>query len=158
MWEVITIGCIVQYARCFASGVRRPLNIDFLADAPEEIKKSHEYFYGIRDKHIAHSVNYSEDNAVMVEFEMNGTVPQRVLHISTKSHRLIGIGDAEIPLLKELAQWVFSKLKIEYQKEISRIERLTKEIPPADLLNLGIAPKSSFFQHTKLMKKSRKNQ
>lgn len=158
MWEVITIGCIVQYARCFSSGVRRPLSLDFLSDAPDEIRNNHEYFYGIRDKHIAHSVNYSEDNSVMVEFEMNGVVPQQALHISTRSHRLIAIGDAEIPLLKELAHWVLAKLSIEYQKEISRVEMLVKKIPPADLINLDIAPRSSFFQHTKLLKKSRKNQ
>jgi len=155
VWEAVSTACVIAYARCFASGFRRSLEHTLLDIAPEHIKKTHTYFIEIRNKHVAHSVNSSEDNAVMLEFGMRGMTPQGVISATTRSHRLIPIGESEIPKLRELVSWVDGQIEPLYMAELDKVLNAARKLSPHELLDLGIAPRRSFFQHDKLLTRRR---
>jgi hypothetical protein len=59
-------AALVSYARVFKGGVRR-FDVDSLLERlPPDARPTHEYFMGLRDRHVAHSVNALEQHAVGV--------------------------------------------------------------------------------------------
>jgi hypothetical protein len=158
VWEALSTACVVAYARCFASGVRRPLDRNFLDAAPAHLQKAHTYFLSVRNKHVAHSVNSFEDNTVMLEFGMRGTVPQKVVGATTRSNRLTPIGETEIPQMRELVCWLEDQITPLYSEQMKRVLEVAEKLSPVELIDLGIAPRRTFFQHTKLLTRPRKIQ
>ena len=158
VWETVSTACVITYARCFASGFRRPLEHTLLDTAPEHLRNAHTYFFEIRNKHVAHSVNSSEDNAVMLEFGMKGMMPQSVISATTRSHRLIPIGESEISMLRELVSWIEGQVELQYVVELDKVLHAARKLSPDELLDLGSAPRRSFFQHDKSLTRRREKQ
>ena len=87
---------------------------------------------------------------------MLGTAPQKVVGATTRSARLTAIGEAEVPLLRELVQWIEGQLAPLYAVQIKQVLEAAEKLSPAELLQLGIAPRKAFFQHTTTVTRPRK--
>jgi len=63
------IAAVTSYARCFTGGVRSRVRRELVEPLAEGALETHDYFYGLRDKHVAHSVNAFEQTAVGVSLD-----------------------------------------------------------------------------------------
>jgi hypothetical protein len=58
-------AALVAYARAFATGIRQPLEAGIFSSLEQRARDDHEYFIGLRDRHVAHSVTEFEHGTVL---------------------------------------------------------------------------------------------
>lgn len=71
--EPLSCYCVLTYARCFSGGARHRLDpeiVFFGTDA--SVATAHAYFYELRNKHIANSINYYEEGYVAIGANNDG--------------------------------------------------------------------------------------
>jgi hypothetical protein len=124
---------IVTYCRTIASGVRSGVSESHLAALAKRLQNSHETFKAIRDKFVAHSVNYFEENAVQVglEYSESGTI--KVVTVGTLHSRAATFSKEQIGELKELADAVQAVVALEYRSEKDRVWDFLESLPPSEL-------------------------
>lgn len=85
--QALSEAAIIRYARCFIDGQRVKLDPNSLG---LEARKDHDWFWNLRRKHIAHSVNEFEKWSVIVHV-VEPPDPPLVQHISMGSTRVEGL-------------------------------------------------------------------
>lgn len=74
---------LITYARCFANGRRLQLTSDIYNGLDGDPQGCHEYLIGMRNKHVAHSVNPFEEvnvGAVLINGQVAGIAVLAVSH------------------------------------------------------------------------------
>lgn len=66
---------IVTYGRTFGSNVRAGIERAVIDDLPDDLQKVHREVKDMRDKFVAHSVNFDEDNVVNVKVQTDDSGP-----------------------------------------------------------------------------------
>jgi hypothetical protein len=76
--EALWTSALISYARCFAPGKRYGLSEATLATLGEDYLEVHKVFLGLRNKHIAHSVNPFEQVEVGLVLSEEGAKDRMV--------------------------------------------------------------------------------
>jgi hypothetical protein len=138
VWEGLSSAAVVRYARCFGLGARDPLPSDILTSAPEDLRKAHEYFLAIRNKHVAHSVNDFEENEVVAQVSTRFVSAAEIESIHTSHGRVIGLAFGEPDLLKKLTEWVLSRVEALIQQEATALLPIVRAMSIETIRSFGI--------------------
>jgi hypothetical protein len=131
--EAISSAAIIRYARCFVTGKRDRLRSELLSAAEPSMQALHKRIMAMRDRHVAHSVNPFEENAVTVEISVHFTSSEEIRSVHTAHWRIGGLSLSEPEDLRELAEWVLAKVREEKASEQARLLPLVQRRPLAEL-------------------------
>lgn len=134
--EAMGTAALIRYARCFAKGVRVRLGSEMFQDA--ELVAKHEYFIHMRNKHVAHSVNPFEDNAVTVYIGSHYASSQEIQHIGVAQVVILAMGMDDFAVLSRLAGYVLEKVRSEMGKEKIRLLELVRREPIKGFISSGM--------------------
>lgn len=132
--ESFMIAMMVKYGRCFATGVRRSMPKEIILSLPKKYRERHEYFKNLRDKYIAHSVNYYEQYWTTAYIDKADPKHQKFDSIGFRHERMGNISIKEIDSLIELVGKIRNKLKRLIEKEKKKVLKITKKIPIQELI------------------------
>jgi len=138
--EALNCALLVKYARPFASGVRKRVPIDIISELPEEYQKDHEWFIGLRNKYIAHSVNSFEENNVHAYLVPEERGPKGISSISVQENRMLCLGKDDISRIKRLAEEIAQKITALVEAERKNVLAFAKSFPPEDFYNQKLKP------------------
>ena len=138
--EALNCALLVKYARPFASGVRKRVPRDIISELPEEYQKDHEWFIGLRDKYVAHSVNSFEENNVYAYLVPEERGPKGVSSISVHENRLIYLGKDDVGRLKRLAERIVKKVADLVEAERKNVLAFARSFPPEDFYIQKLKP------------------
>lgn len=140
-------AALITYIRCYGGGVRVQVRSeDVVAWAPdneaqppatqEHFAELHEYFRGIRDKHIAHSVNPMEDTAMCASLYGNDDVTLDVegfalVHVTSST-----LHHSYVQQLGVLAEMLSGLAKHRSEDASKRAAERAKSMSQAELRNL----------------------
>lgn len=104
LWEALSTGIVVRYARCFSTGIRTSLPHSLMETASSEHRDLHRRFMAMRNMHVAHSVNELEETyvTVSVEYELDILSGQALISILSNE---LGRHSRKGILPKEYDQW-----------------------------------------------------
>jgi hypothetical protein len=105
--EGLTTAAVVKYARCFVSGVRLSLKHGDISCLDAASMASHEYFYELRNRFVAHAVNPFEETYVTTTASERDGVKQPVTSVNAGQLRLV-LAAGTAARLHELIQKVNS--------------------------------------------------
>ena len=111
LMEALWTSALVVYARCFATGKRFGLTTADIAALPGEPVAAHDYLLGMRNKHIAHSVNPFEQVRVGAvlgindegTFDVVGVARLALRHVSGPLEGVSGLWQLMDALLRRTA-------------------------------------------------------
>lgn len=138
--EALNCALLVKYARPFASGVRKRLPKDIVSELSNEFQKDHEWFIGLRDKFIAHSVNSFEENYVHAYLVPEERGPKGISSISVQENRLLCLGTNDVSRLKKLAEELIKKVSVLVETEQKKVLAFARSMPPEDFYNQKLKP------------------
>lgn len=149
-------AAIVQYARCFKTGVRDALPkqlVDRLGNSTDELPEfpatcvaylrdrleAHQYFLDVRDKFIAHSVSGYEDNAPAARLSSDPRWHGIARDVSVLSRRRLGLGVEAAKELQALARGFDAMLSIAEQRAGAALLERVRAVPYSELVGRGQA-------------------
>ena len=131
--EALTVAASIRYARAFPKNQRaKRCNMmlkDVVKHLPHQLANDHQRFINFRDKYIAHSVNYFEENLVV------GTlVPQErgspgVASVSVQHNRLLSLGVEDAKCLKTLCVEMGRRISDLIEAEMRRVLEIARQLP-----------------------------
>jgi hypothetical protein len=140
---------IVTYCRTMTTGVRSGISQSNLSLLPERLQASHAKFKDIRDKFVAHSVNYSEENAVQVKLDDSDPNNPQITSIGTIHSRVATFSNEDLLELRELATTMLQAIDAEYDKESDKVWEFLEQLPPTELQRvLKLPPRSTYRPHS----------
>ena len=119
--ENLWTSALVRYSRCFASGKRYGLDETIFEDLQGEALKVHNMYIGLRNKHIAHSVNPFEQIKVGVVLSPKESQEKKVIGIATLSMKLITLNKEGVHQLGLLSKIILEKvyeIAKQYEKKL----------------------------------------
>jgi len=131
--EGMSAAALVRYFRCFSSGVRPRLPSEIVEDIPDEWRKTHQYYKNVRDKHVAHSVNLFEENAVTTMVPEIDLSSFRVEALGFSYQRLSPLERSDAENLRSLAEGVRRDLEEKKETEKGELLRKVQEVPVEEL-------------------------
>jgi hypothetical protein len=111
--EAISSAAIIRYGRCFVEGKRDRLSTEVFRAADPELQQFHDYIMALRHRHIAHSVNPFEENAVSIEIASHYQSAAEIEHVYSAHTRRPGLSLNEPNRLKSLAEWLLIQARNE---------------------------------------------
>ena len=145
--EALAEFAIFRYCRTLSTDIRSGVRIEQIDALPPELRERHKYFKDLRDKHLAHSVNYHEENNVQatIATDLNGTL----LKLGTHHSRTPAAGYKDIQSLKELAEALLEIVVQEFNAEFDATWDLLEAMAPEERIALSTVPKpTSTFRPT----------
>lgn len=137
-WEALSTAACISYARCFASGVREPLNLALLDKAGAELRTLHGFVLNLRNKHVAHSVNSFEENLVTLHIGAHFASSREIETVTAHHTRVAGLS-IEVPAqLKRLAQWWVAKIDEEMTVQKAKLLQIARTTPLSELKAHGV--------------------
>jgi len=135
-WEL----AIIKYVRCFTSGMRSYLSKDEVFN-DENLIICHDYFYDLRNKHIAHSVNIFEAGICGANLSPKNSNSKKLISIFglivSKSNEMPVTRKIFYSLCKKSLRFIESKLQ-------NMANELFKECSKIDLESLYKRPYCAF--------------
>jgi hypothetical protein len=135
LWEALGIAAVIRYARCFSKGVRVSLGKEVFQDA--ELLAKHEHFIDVRNKHVAHSVNPFEDNAVTVQIADHYVSSDEIQYVGVGQVYVSSMGRGDFAVLKKLSGYVLDVVRGEMENEKERLLKLVRRTPMEKLKKHG---------------------
>lgn len=132
--EALTIAALVSYSRPFVTGVRKPLRDDALAVLSPEQRNRHDHLKGIRDKHIAHSVNTFEENQPIARFWVERVKEEGITSIDCQHSRIVSLGYADVAGLISLADTLLAHVDARIEEEKAKLLPLVRALPLDEIL------------------------
>ena len=137
--EALAEYAIFRYCRTLSTDVRSGVRIDQINSLTPELVTHHRHFKDLRDKHLAHSVNYHELNSVQAT-----VTPDRaatVLKLGTHHERQPATSYTSIRRLKDLAEALSKIISTERRSELDKIWHLLESMTPEERTRLSLAKK-----------------
>jgi len=145
MQEALAEYAIFRYCRTISSDVRSGVSIEQIQRLSPDLQKHHTYIKALRDKHLAHSVNYREENSVHATISLDSTAT--LLRLGTKHSRTPTTSYKDMQNLKELAESLREIVAGEYQIEFDKTWTLLESMSPQErLLNSEVPPAPRKFR------------
>jgi hypothetical protein len=143
-------GALVSYARCFISGVRRPLAAPWVDTLNDEDRGRHGRYISLRDKHVGHSVSSQETARVLIGLLLAADPPTAQGIVEVAHSNLLPSVSALRRFLG-LAQSALAYVDGERQIERDRVRSLI-----ASLGMEGLAPRPRASTLPRFREKSRR--
>lgn len=141
-WEVceaLTISCLIKYARCFGSGVRKSLlkiENSLLNSLTPEMQADHEVFRLWRDKNIAHSIDECEKNQPHARYYKEN-LELGFVSIGCSTTALKSMSSVDARSMIALVDAIFLQLDPLIAREAAMIHAWTKTQSMQDLIDKG---------------------
>lgn len=136
--EAVGSAALIRYARCFSSGVRDPISHALLNNASADLREFHQYCIDLRSKHVAHSINPFEENEVLVQIPDDCESSSEIKSLGAFHSRVICLSAGGVEKLKELAEWVASRVAEEMEVEKEKLLEIAKSVPLEQLRSSGM--------------------
>ena len=137
--ESLWITALVAYARCFGKGKRLRLDDAFLRRLAPSTLATHKFMLGLRNGHIAHSVNVFEQAQVGVTLSHPASTIRRVTAVpSTLVSYFVTHNGAQVLQLRRLAFSIQRRVDAKIRSLSRRFRELVKSIPVAELYRLPL--------------------
>ena len=131
--EALSEAAIIRYARCFTTGSR--INLDPALLEPEA-RKVHDWFWNLRSKHIAHSVNEFENWSVTVHV-VEPPDPPAVYGVSMGAGRVGGLSPELVGMLEVLCDVLLAYLGSRIEKKRAAVEEAVHSRPMDEVYSWG---------------------
>jgi hypothetical protein len=138
--EALAEFAIFRYCRTIATEVRSGVRADQIAALPPNLLEAHRFFKDLRDKHLAHSVNYHEQNSVHATISLNDE--RTLLKLGTQHSRTPATAYEDIKSLKELAEALGEIIETEDTTEFDATWDLLESMTPEQRWQLSEVPKA----------------
>lgn len=133
--DALSTAAVIRYCRCFEGGVRLRLARETVAAIDPRYSKLHDYFFALRQKHFAHSVNEFEENCVTVAV-VEAPAPKQVHSIGMAGSRYAGMDAKTAGHLRDLAGKLREALKVEMETEKARLQATVDAMPVDEVYSL----------------------
>lgn len=125
----LVTAAVIRYVRCFQStGHRVSLSKDDISGLSANELAAHDYYYNLRNKHIAHSVNEYECCYVSLDVTLKGGHLLRPVGVLPESERLI-FNRANASALEQLIDSVERQLAAIFDEEREKAMRFVDQLP-----------------------------
>lgn len=131
--EALWTSALVRYARCFANGKRFGLKESLFSGLNGDPVGTHRYFMGMRNKHIAHSVNPFEQVQVGLVLAREGEGERKVVGVSTLAMRHVTSNREGVRQLGMLAKVLLTKITEQAKQLEQEVLTIGKALPLDDL-------------------------
>jgi hypothetical protein len=122
--DALWTAALIRYARCFATGKRKPLDLALIANLPGDPLGAHNYYKNQRDKLAAHSVNPFEEAQVGLALSAPTEENRQVVGIVEFVGRLVSSDEAGVKqlgaLARELRQRVEEQIAVVKERVLAR--------------------------------------
>jgi hypothetical protein len=126
--DALTIAAVIRYGRCFDDSARDRIPDQVLDELEPQTRSLHEAFRALRSKHIAHSVNWFEENTVVAE--VSDRPDQTEAHgIGVVMAYWASLDQEGATLLQRLAEYFLELIQIWIAAERERLLEEAREIP-----------------------------
>lgn len=145
-WDLsdpLTTAILVRYARAFTTGVRLRLREDALAELSVAQRERHEFFYALRDKHIAHSVNAFEESQPTARYWVERVHEEGIEQIGCQHHRIVGMSVPDLEAMIDLTTVLRQYVKRKIEDERAKLLKIVRNKPIDEILSVGAAPAPS---------------
>lgn len=130
--EALWIAALVRYGRQLATGVREGLPVEVIKSLTPKQQERHEYFMGLRNGWIAHSISYHEDNRVQLRLNPPSR-GKRVTGVEVVHSKTIALGLAQANELVGLIDAILEAVHPIVEAERSKVLELARSLPVEDL-------------------------
>lgn len=131
--EALWTSALVRYARCFANGKRFGLEESVFSSLSGDPVATHRYFVGMRNRHIAHSVNPFEQTKVGLILAREDEGEKKVVGVSTLAMRHITSDREGVRQLGMLSKVLLTKI-VEQAKQVEQeVLSIGRALPIGDL-------------------------
>lgn len=127
--DALSTAAVVRYCRCFVTGVRERFDFGVIE---QDLQELHTWIRALRDKHVAHSVNDYERNAVTVHV-VEPPDPPVVQEIGFLSGRLGGLSPEIAGWLIELCQTLLGKVKLDIEERKRHLREAVHSLPVTEV-------------------------
>ncbi len=125
-------AALIAYARCYATGVRFGLREDIL-QRREGATEVHEFVKGLRDKHVAHSVNPFEQTAVGLILSEPTSAERKVEGVATLATTHITADAEGVRSFLAIVGMAMEHVKEEAERWKARTLEVARQLPIDDL-------------------------
>ena len=130
----------MRYGRVFAEGVRRAHARHWIQELPEGLQRSHQYFIGLRNKFVAHSVGQFEDCEVIATVKHIDGKLVDLGHLRNAPGTTLLTSHYEAKELDALAMALISRTGEAIDSETSALAGFARTVPLERLLQLRTQP------------------
>lgn len=131
--EAMWTSALVRYARCFANGKRFGLEESAFSGLKGDPIATHRYFMGMRNRHIAHSVNPFEQMQVGLVLAPEDEAERKVVGVSTLAMRHITSDREGVRQLGMLAKVLLTKVTEQAKQLEHEVLTIGRVLPLDDL-------------------------
>lgn len=133
MRQGLSRAAIVTYARCWGSGVRRPLSEDLVPQLTSSSRNTHKQVIDIRNKWAAHSVNHFDDVRVNVQVN-DGADESGRISVGVQSQSVTGFRQAFMIPMRTLCREVEQLVQVELRLEYAQVTALARSMKFEEIL------------------------
>ena len=130
LFEALCTAAIVRYGRSFSDGVREKIPLELIKQLPREHQEAHSFFWNLRNKWVAHSVNAFEFTQVVAHLTPEERGPKSVSSISVRPNRIAFLGVQDMLRLKKLASTVRRRITRLIKNEEQKVLSHARSLPP----------------------------
>ncbi len=135
--RALWIAALITYARCFGGGVRHPLPISLFKRTPGmDYTDLHNYYYSMRDKHAAHSVNSLEAHDAVVSLEQKADGALQIRSLRMVHLTLVSSHHLEVQQLGSLADYARQFAQEAYENVRAQVLEKAKDLSQEELRRL----------------------
>ena len=131
--QALCRAAFVSYGRCFGSGVRAGLKVDFVKRLSPELQQRHSQVKDLRDKWATHSVNHFDDVRVRINARSNASGELEVEGVSIASQNVGGFVQAWMIAYRALFIAVRDLVQSDISTESNRLSNEVKKMPTEKL-------------------------
>lgn len=127
--QALCRAAFVSYVRCFGTGVRSGLGVDFLERLSSELQQRHRQVKDLRDKWVTHSVNFFDDVRVRLQATHDASGELEVKEVTIASQSVGGFIQAWMIAFRDLFIVVRDLVQHDISAESQRLLEQAKKIP-----------------------------
>ena len=133
--EALAEFAVFRYCRTISTDVRSGVRIAQIESLPPHLLEHHRHFKDLRDKHLAHSVNYHESNVVHATIALDdaGTL----LKLGTEHSRTPATAYDQIRNLRQLAEALAQIINAEAKAQFEAVWDHLESLSPRERLELS---------------------
>jgi hypothetical protein len=138
--DALTTAILVRYFRAFGGIRAKSWWEEGFACLTQDERDMHQHLKDIRDKHIAHSLNFYEENRPTARYWTDSIEQEGFQSIECNHIRVIGLGGQEIVTLISVIDKLEKFLVHKISEEKTRIMEIVRQMPVKKVLAMGIKP------------------
>jgi hypothetical protein len=137
--QALVIAAVIQYCRCFTTGIRQRLDIDSLTTASSDEVTLHHRIQEVRNKHVAHPVNQQEQYSLHLILNQDSTASNLILGMSSLEVTSFPLKSDELSMMISLCEkWIEFLIK-KKKEEVLRLKPYVDQLSREEILALQIA-------------------